>query len=140
MIKLEVRYLDGFTKMLGYSNNLEFLRKELTLDVVVPARIAELSEAPQEAVLGVEMQLRSALPKESLAVLKFSPGKVKNEDALILEITCRTERTTNIQKPALIMQWMDSAHELLREMFDRLTSDALKARMGPKIELEEESK
>ena len=57
-----------------------------------------------------------------------------------MELLCRTERTANVQKPREILQWMDSAHDLLREVFDRLTSDELKKRMGPKRDLEGDAK
>jgi uncharacterized protein (TIGR04255 family) len=87
--RLEVRYLDGFTKMLGYSNYLTFINEQLTLDIKVPPHLATLSNEPQRAILGMEIQLPAASPKESLAVFKFSPGKVRNDDALIMEMLCR---------------------------------------------------
>ena len=133
--KLEVRYLDGFTKTLGYSTYLDFMNNSLNFGVKVPDRIAELSEAPQNAVIAVEIQLPSVSPKNSMAVLKSSPGKVRNDDALIMELLCRTEHNADVQKPEAILQWMDSAHNLVRDVFNRLTSDELKERMGPKIEL-----
>jgi len=137
--KLELRYLDGFTRALGYSNYLDFVRKELTFNFTVPAHIAALFKAPQEALFAVEMQLPVASPSESLAVFKLSPGQVKNEDALIMEMTCRTARPAGSQKPSAILQWMDTAHSLLREAFAQITSESLKTRMGPKIELEGEA-
>jgi uncharacterized protein (TIGR04255 family) len=134
--RLEVRYLDGFTKMLGYSNYLTFLNEQLTLDVKIPSHIAALSNSPQRAILGIEMQLPAASPKDSLGVFKFVPGKVRNDDALIMEVICRVDHPADTQSPTDILQWMNSAHEMVREAFARLTSDALKTQMGPRIELE----
>jgi uncharacterized protein (TIGR04255 family) len=134
--RLELRYLDGFTKMLGYSNYLTFINQQLTFDITIPPHIAALSSEPQNAVLTMEMQLPTTSPKDSLAVFKFVPGKVRNDDALITELTCRADRPTNTQGPPDILQWMDAAHELLREAFDRLTSESLKTQMGPRIELD----
>jgi uncharacterized protein (TIGR04255 family) len=133
--KLEVRYIDGFTKMHGLSNYLEFVKQQLTIQVGVPPRIAELSRAPEAATMILEMVLPTAAPSNSSLLLKIAPGKVREEDALIMELGCRTTHPAEIQNPAQIMKWMSSAHTLLRETFERITSDSLKVQIGPKTEI-----
>lgn len=83
----------------------------------------------------VELQLPSVTPKDSSLVLKFAPGKVRDEDALIMELFCRTMRAPDIRTPKQIIERMNSAHLLLRETFALVTSEQIKAQMGPKEEI-----
>jgi uncharacterized protein (TIGR04255 family) len=133
--KLEVRYIDGFTKTHGLSNYLEFVKEELNIQIGVSPRLAELSKAPEAATMLLDMVLPAATPNNSSLLLKIAPGKVREEDAVIMELGCRTTRTAEIQNPPQIMEWMNSAHFLLRETFERITSDSLKVQIGPKTEI-----
>jgi uncharacterized protein (TIGR04255 family) len=133
--KLEVRYIDGFTRTHGLANYLDFIKQELTIQLEIPPRIAELSDAPEAAKMTVELQLSTALPKNSSLALKIAPGKVREEDALIMELVCRNGHTGEFRTSAQIMEWMGSAHHLLRETFERITNDSLKERIGPKTNI-----
>jgi uncharacterized protein (TIGR04255 family) len=65
--KLEVHYIDGFTRMHGLANYLDFVKQQLTIRIEVPPRIAELSRAPEAATMLLGIQLPSAAPNTQCA-------------------------------------------------------------------------
>jgi uncharacterized protein (TIGR04255 family) len=133
--RLELRYVDGFTKELGFSNYMEFVARSLRLDLRLPEALAPMSPTPESATVMAEIHLPLKAPDQSAAVLKVGRGKINNNDGLVMEIACRSENVGSIQNPADVNAWMNSAHGAVREIFDRLTSNELKERMGPKTEI-----
>lgn len=136
--KLELHYLDGFTSRLGFKKFRQFINTSFVLSIDVPEHIAQLSNAPDDTVFQLEMQLPIGTPSDSLAVLKLAPGTVGTEQAVIMELLCRTEQMAERQDSDSVLRWMDGAHGVLRRLFDVITSEPLKTAMGPKIELKED--
>jgi uncharacterized protein (TIGR04255 family) len=134
---MELHYIDGFTDSLGYSNELAFLNEGLTLGIGIPERLRSLSNDLAGSRISMEIQIPVSKPQGSLAIVKLGPGKVKDQNALVMELLCKREGVDSIQTQAAVLEWMDGAHALLREAFARVTSEKLKQEMGPTIELGE---
>lgn len=130
---LQLRYLDAFTQAHRLKDYRSFMADELNLplalsdDLVMPLI---QNGADYDFMTEVKIPLER-LPGASL-VFKASPGMRDNQQAALLDLRVIQRRPSEL--PAArpqVMDWMDNAHQVLRMVFQSLTSPALKEAMGP---------
>lgn len=136
--ELALRYIDAFTNIHGMTDCVDFLRKDLGIELVIPKKLFGETQADDT---GVEIVTEVKFPLPSLEnsnlILRFGPGQKDGKLALIFEF--RVIRVGSIKvKDDEIEVWMDAAHAVTSKAFDAITSASLKEKMGPIVNVSTE--
>lgn len=134
--KLHLCYIDGFDKSLGLEQYSTFADKMLGITPPLSSDFIEDNvEKGTEVLYFLENRFSNTSPDGSYGKIKLTPGKMNNNDALIMEFHCEStflDRTATAQD--FIKGWFDEAHQRLSQQFDTLTTPDLKALMSNKQE------
>lgn len=135
----ELRYIDGFGKTHGVSyptGFATFLKNELNIRLSLREGFVEqFSNTLDKVQYTGEFRFPLSLPENAYASVRFGPGKAKGEPIIMIELQVQYSGEPDQTSPDRILAWMDEAHNSLHDMFEAITSDALKEKMGPKQEI-----
>ena len=96
---------------------------------------------PDEIMTTAQFVMALKTMKQSTGIIKVAPGLKDGKKAAVLEFTLRRgdgKSDLNVAHEGDLAGWFDSAHEVIREWCQLTTSEAVKARMGPAREVQEE--
>lgn len=136
----DLRYVDAFTEAHGLEkeNFSQFAEEHLGLKLVLRDGLLDTFAASSEsAVAVVEFRVSAKSPANTDLIIKASPGrKTENNGidvpALIVELRAASKPPKQAFARDKITDWMDEAHELLRNSFEHMSSEHLKEKMGPR--------
>lgn len=127
---LELRYIDAFTADHGLNGYEKFVRENLGINISVPVDLLESLEINESATTS-SMEVR--IPKgASNVVIKIAPGTKDGTAAAIAEFSVILKNSDMPDTAAGMADWMDTAHNTLHNVFDKITSEQLKDRMRPR--------
>lgn len=131
--RIELRYIDGFTKAHGFENYAKFLAESLQVKFNIADGMLEDYFVNENDMLSVvEVRANIKEPANSVGTIKVAPGRVKNDLAAIAEFKIMTALRSDLQKCDPIMSWFDAAHETVRKWFDTMISKDVKTALGEK--------
>lgn len=139
---VELRYVNGFTSVHGFTTFEDFISDHLGCSLAGPRDVVKKYAADPASVAGTsEVRFRIKEPP-GLAIIKLGLGGVKatigrsdEGPAVIVELILRDDRESSMDR-ARLTQWFDDAHHAIRDWFQTMTSKTLKERMGPKQQIE----
>ena len=137
--KLHLRYIDGFGDEFRLRDYLGFAEEMLGIASPFPGRfIQDAGVIGSTAKFVLEYRFSNVQPADSTGLIRVAPGKLHEEDALILETHCegRFGEEKSLQRLD-IETWFDEAHARVRRQFDLLATATLKEAMGPRKEIVE---
>ena len=133
---LQLRYIDAFTKLHGFEIPIAFLSEHLGFTITAKSGFYTILNASEhDTQVRLDIQCPTSQPPNSACELKFFSGTKAKSPALIAEIKVLSKTHPEPTLDA-IMQWMDSAHSTLHNLFEFTTSEALKEKMGPRRQIE----
>lgn len=137
--KLHLRYIDGFDERFGFRSFAEFA--ESMLGVPIPLKQSFIDQNVQEGTdfsYLLQSNFDCAEPIDTKGLLKLVPGKLGENDALIMEMHCeRHIRKGSELAIERILEWFNRAHYSLKQQFESLISDDLRSLMGNVKELDQ---
>ena len=129
--KLHLRYIDGFDRRFDFVEFPTFAQDMLSFSYPLTKKFREQHvHSESEFTYALDVSFACKAPTKSTGRLKVSPGKLRNEEALILEISCETISKDRIQSVAQIEDWFNQAHKAISRQFDSLTTSKLKTLMS----------
>lgn len=136
--RVELRYLDAFTKRHDMRTYMQFLNEYSRVSLRLPQEISNESvvEGGEVQIL-CEARFPARKPKGSQSIIKMGPGQAQNENAVLVDFSIRSQSDYSPQSSEEILVWLDEAHEVVRMWFAHFTTDELKEKMGPIKELAE---
>ena len=134
--KLHLRYIDGFGDAFGIEKYVDFVEEMLGVVSPVPKHFVEGAEivVPTAKFL-FEYRFANINPAGSMGLVRMAPGRLHEEEALIMETHCESRFSEGEPTQGYIESWFDQAHNQVRQQFDLLATPALKEAMGPKREI-----
>ncbi len=132
-IRVELHYIDAIAFDIEDSNILEFLRKNLHIDIKVDeSLIEEQLKSAQPAGFFFHVAYPLSKPKCTV-ITEFKIGHKNNKPSIIWDTILRSVKEDVPQKPEDINSWLDEAHEITDKVFFTLTrGDLQKAFEGKK--------
>ena len=135
--RLHLRYIDGFDHHFNFDHFPTFAKEMLSFSCPLPRKFREEHVRNEnEYVYVLDVSFACKAPSKSRARLKISPGTLKDEQALILEISCETINKNRIQNSTQIKDWFSQAHKAIKRQFETLTTSNLKIIMGETLKKE----
>jgi uncharacterized protein (TIGR04255 family) len=130
-----LRYIDGFGAAHGVGENfVQFTAQQLGFSIGLrDGLLARFASDPAKAVASMHVRFPLREPSQAHMALKISPGRKDGQRAVIADL--RVTGTGAGAPKGLgedILNWLDSSHRTLHDIFDMMTSEELKRRMGPK--------
>lgn len=131
--KLELRYVDAFTKQHGFDNYAGFLTDGLGMSLQVPATVLEASAAggTQGVVTNSDISFPLNKLPGSKGMIAVGLGASSKETAVIAQFACAYEGPVLQPKEQVLLEWFDKAHMELRDWFERMVSEQVKKTFGP---------
>ncbi len=135
--KLELRYLDAFSKRHGFDNYANFLTEGLGMSLQVPAAILEGSAdgGNQGVVTNSDISFPLKKLPDSKGKIAVGLGASSNEPAVIAQFACVYEGPALQPRDQALLDWFDRAHVELRDWFERMVSEPVKKTFGPKTNI-----
>jgi len=134
-----LRYLNGFTARHGLESLSAFLRTGFNIRADAPDSFKkQFVEGARDITYLLETRFGTASPLGGLCAIKIAPGKVKNDNAVILELRISTKR----EVPNSIEQtkkWFDTAHDAASAIFLATITDNLRKTFGAERKIESEA-
>lgn len=130
-----LRYLNAFTDEFGGTEALTFLRDGLGTEVTIkaPEFAGIIPATPHRVALDLEYGLAT---KGDVLQLKAFPGQKDGREATLVELGTVGRDIQCEASADSLLEWFDSAHIVLSNVFEALTSDVVKNVMGPKSEVQ----
>ena len=130
-----LRYLDVFTEKHGFLGNVSaFLRDYLGIQLKLPDSLLTGLASPAENVVPTIEARIQVDQTEQFLVLKAQQGTSNGAEAVVMEL--RVSSTMRLPPSAKeLSAWFNAAHGDQHQIFDRLATEELKGRMGPKNEV-----
>ena len=132
--KLHLRYIDGFDKSFGFERYSDFANTMLGINCQMPDNFIERSvkEDSQSTYL-FEYRFANSSPVGSHGKIKLAPGRMNNNNAMVMEFYCESTFPGNSAvKSANMKNWFEEAHQCLHLQFETLATPELKDIMGEK--------
>lgn len=135
--KLHLRYIDGFDKSFGFKRYSEFTKKMLGINCQIPEEFVKSSvQQDTQSTYLLEYRFLNTSPPGSRGKIKLAPGRMSNEDALVMEFHCESTFLSNSKiEPEQMKSWFEDAHQCLHMQFETLITPELKTIMGEKREV-----
>jgi len=132
--RMELRYIDAFTKVHGMEHQGDFIRSTLKLGTDLPDGIRRhAANVPDPILQTGQTRMRLQAPSDSIGAVAYETGTAGNQPAVVLTFTVVKELTAGLTtSPEAMLAWFDAAHEVVREWFDALLPDEIKRRFGSK--------
>ena len=130
--KLHLRYIDGFDKSFGFDQYSDFAEEMLSIICPISDDFNQhfVKEDTQATYL-LEHRFFNTKPDNSHGKIKLLPGQINNEDALIMELHCKSTFSDNPKiEPIKMKEWFEEAHRCLHMQFKTLITPTLEAIMG----------
>lgn len=135
LVKLRLRYIDAFVEKYGYSGNDPiFLKTALTgAGAGLPeALIQHFSNKPESMQVTVASRFAIDSLKGTTASIAFGPGQTaQGSRAYMADFAVEVDCAGSPIGPGDCMPWFDSAHGVVRNLFDRIIDKSLRERFGP---------
>ena len=136
--KLHLRYIDGLDDKFGFDRYADFAKKMLGINAPLPEEfINSCVKKDTEVTYLIESRFTNCNPDGSSSIVKLTPGKLKDKNALILETHCESVvNSASENNPGEIKHWFNEAHNCLRKQFEQLSTTNLKSAMGKRKEIQ----
>ena len=136
--KLHLRYIDGFGEHFGFDRYADFAKIMLGINEPLPEEFVNcFVKKDTEVTYLIESRFTNSNPDGSSSIVKLTPGKLKNKNALILEMQCESiVNGDSANNPGEIKHWFYEAHNCLHKQFNQLATTTLKSAMGKRREIE----
>ena len=130
--KLELRYVDAFTKRHGFENYAVFLTEGLGMSLQVPATV--LNNSADGEMKGVVTNSEVSFPLKKLpssrGIISVGLGESSREKAVVAQFACTYEGATLQPQETTLLDWFDTAHMELRDWFEQMVSNEVKGTFG----------
>ena len=135
--KLHLRYIDGFDKSFGFERYSDTAEKTVGIRCPIPDNfIQQCVKADKQTTYLFEYRFSNTSPDGSLGKIKLAPGRMNNEDALIMEFHCESTFPDNtIIEATKMKKWFEEAHRCLHMQFKTLATQELVTIMGTQKEV-----
>ena len=132
--RLHLRYIDGFDQAFGLDNYSNFLHSHLGMSCPLPSSFTDNFVLPNsELSFALDAQFLNHTPEGSQSRLKASPGKLRDVNAVILELICESHYSDRMATSnGFVRNWFDQAHSTLSRQFHALLTKTLIEKMGPR--------
>ena len=136
--KLHLRYIDGFDKSFGFEQYSDIAEKMLGISCPIPNKfIQNCVNVDRQATYLFEYRFFNTIPDSSTGKIKLAPGRMNNEDALVVEFHCESTFPDSIVVESNKMKkWFDEAHQCLHAQFKTLATPELVTAMGAQKEVD----
>jgi uncharacterized protein (TIGR04255 family) len=128
---IQLRYIDAFSETHNFKNIGQFTSEYLGLDHVLPNRFIEKLRLDPTQV-ATQSNTRFPLPtlEKASASIQVADAAVNGKKSCLIQFTI--EKTQDIQPKAInLMEWLETAHDIAKDMFLSLVSDDLQRIMKP---------
>jgi uncharacterized protein (TIGR04255 family) len=140
--RTDLRYLNGFDSEFGYAKHAVFLADDLNIRASLNEQlVTRYAIKPDEIMSTAQFVMDLKTMKQSTGIINVGPGLKDGKKAAVLELAVRQgdgKSDLDLTDENDLASWFDSAHKVIREWFQLTTSEAVKARMGPAREVNEE--
>lgn len=134
---VQLRYIDAFGSKHGFTGQFgKFLKENFEISIGLPNRIVDSAEAKDaiESLLEVRVPLRN--PAASVGIVKVAPGIVGEQVAMVAEFSVTVSADGAVpREPVAILNWLDSAHSVVRDWFISTPRPQLLETFGEKIQV-----
>ncbi|NPT63624.1 TIGR04255 family protein [Paraburkholderia sp. RL16-012-BIC-B] len=128
---VQLRYIDAFTQAHNYRSNAQFALDYLGLDNVLPDRfIDKLRLDPAQITTASNTRFTLPALESSSANIVVSDAKVNGSDSCLVQFNIETAKAFQ-PRVGSVMEWLESAHVVAKDMFLSLASDELQNIMLP---------
>ena len=137
IVRLHLRYIDGFDKSFGLENYAEFVGSKLGINAPLSREFArDVIHPDSQLTFVADNQFLNRSPEGSLGRIKIGPAKMNGRDAAVLELHCESHYSDgSVTSIEFVDRWFDQAHQALRLQFTKLATEELIGVMGRKIEI-----
>lgn len=126
--RFELRYINGFTAKHGFMGYAPFSNTSLTPKLTLPQSFNSFASNPR--FVG-EIHIDLKRPANAQGSIGYTPGKVRDEEALIMQLAVTSRSVPKTASAASTLTWLQSAHEDIREMFKAVMTPSLRTKVGP---------
>jgi uncharacterized protein (TIGR04255 family) len=130
--RVHLNYINGFTRKHGLISIPSFTRDHLQLAPPLQPGLLDLTDQKDGAGYSGTVELSTRKPAGALLVLAYSPGKIFDEPALILQNQMITAAMEIPQSPTEIMQWLSEARMNTQRAFEAIVPTEIKMMIGPR--------
>lgn len=125
--KLHLRYVDGFDKRFDFTQYADFAKRMLNIQPPISKELFG-SHLKKDSNIDyvIEVRFQNAKPNGSNGRLKVSPGRIRESNALIMEMHCESLFANPECIPlSFVTQWFEDAHQCLSDQFHSLVTPEL---------------
>jgi len=129
---ISLRYVDVFTKKHGFEDSATaFLRDQLGIRFGLPQELLDRLESEPNKVAPI-FEARTPIDQtDRFFVVKAQQGLSDGLPAVVMELRISSASRLSASDQE-VMRWFDEAHDVQHDIFDLMSSDSLKERMGPR--------
>ena len=137
-VRAHLRYIDVFDSKHGLDDFSNFVDAHLGAATPIrPEVIEAIAENPGGITYTADSRFAVKSPAGSIARIRIAPGQSGGRDAVILEFHCDVAMPGGYLPKETLLSWYDEAHATLHVLFDKTTSNELKAQFGNAVEIQE---
>lgn len=138
--RLELKYIDAFRKQHNFSGYSKFLVNGLRMSLQIPTNLIDdcVGGGIDNVVTISDISFPVKGIPDTTGGIKVSPGSSNGESAVIAQFGAAYSGSTMSTEPSAILDWFDKAHVEVRQWFELLTDDSIKATFGKKKEILEQ--
>ena len=133
--RIRLRYINGFVASHGMTSQAAFIRDALKLVCPLPETIVSSAEDGLDSITQTgRARIGLATQAGAQGEIVWNTGRVKSEEAVILELRISTPAST-MKSSADLCSSLNKSHELISKWFEALISDDVRKHFGDRSEV-----